>query len=299
MRLNGPDRASMPQAPGPEQDTLARNPVTGTQELPPARAMSRSWAMCFRPQAAAALRVFCFHHAGGGASSYRPWAGELPAWLELCAIQLPGREGRLREKPYRHLEDLVAVLAEVIEPLLDRPFAFFGHSLGAILAFEVARALQRKGSRSPVHLFVSGRRAPSRPDPDPAMSHLPEKAFVSEMRRRWDGIPAAVLSEPELLQLLLPTLRADIALVENYVYVPGSPLECPISCFGGTEDPSLRETDLGPWRLQTRGAFSQHMFPGGHFFIQTSREQVLAAVKHALQAGIDRPGTAREPDRFR
>jgi medium-chain acyl-[acyl-carrier-protein] hydrolase len=193
----------------------------------------------------------------------------------------------------------VAVLAEVIEPLLDRPFAFFGHSLGALLAFEVARALQRKGSRSPVHLFVSGRRAPSRPDPDPAMSHLPEKAFVSEMRRRWDGIPAAVLSEPELLQLLLPTLRADIALVENYVYVPGSPLECPISCFGGTEDPSLRETDLGPWRLQTRGAFSQHMFPGGHFFVQTSREQVLAAVKHALQAGIDRPGTAREPDRFR
>jgi medium-chain acyl-[acyl-carrier-protein] hydrolase len=131
------------------------------------------------------------------------------------------------------------------------------------------------------------------------MSHLPEKAFVSEMRRRWDGIPAAVLSEPELLQLLLPTLRADIALVENYVYVPGSPLECPISCFGGTEDPSLRETDLGPWRLQTRGAFSQHMFPGGHFFVQTSREQVLAAVKHVLQAGIDRPGTAREPDRFR
>src|SRR4029453_18366937 len=100
--LNGcPDRPSMPQAPGPEQDTLARNPVTGTQELSPARTMSRSWTMCFRPQAAAALRVFCFHHAGGGASSYRAWAGELPAWLELCAIQLPGREGRLREKPYR------------------------------------------------------------------------------------------------------------------------------------------------------------------------------------------------------
>jgi medium-chain acyl-[acyl-carrier-protein] hydrolase len=283
----------MPQAPGPEQDTLARNPLPATQEWPPAGAMSRSWVMRFRPQAAAALRVVCFHHAGGGASSYRPWAGALPAWLELCAIQLPGREGRFREKPYRHLEDLVAVLAEVIEPLLDRPFAFFGHSLGAILAFEVARALQRRGSRSPVHLFVSGRRAPSRPDPDPAMSHLPERAFVSEMRRRWDGIPAAVLSEPELLQLLLPTLRADIALVENYVYVPGSPLECPISCFGGTEDPSLRETDLEPWRLQTRDAFSQRMFPGGHFFIQNSRDQVLAAVKQDLHPVMSRIGPAR------
>jgi len=253
----------------------------------------RSWVIRFRPHPAATLRMFCFHHAGGGASAYRPWVAELPAGLELCAIQLPGREGRLREKPYQCLANLVPVVAGVIEPLLDRPFAFFGHSLGAALAFEVARELERNGGPSPAHLFVSGRRAPTRPDPDPGISHLSEEAFLAEVRRRWDGIPAVVLEEPELLQLLLPTLRADVALIESYAYVPGSPLECPISCFGGTDDSSTGETDLAPWRAQTRGTFSQRMFAGGHFFIQTSRDQVLAAVKQDLQPLMDRIGTER------
>ena len=113
------------------------------------------------------------------------------------------------------------------------------------------------------------------------------------MRRRWDGIPAAVLEEPELLQLLLPTLRADIALVESYAYAPGSPLACSISCFGGTDDPSTAEVDLAPWHAETCGSFSQRMFAGGHFFIQTSRDQVLAAMKQDLQPVMDRIGPAR------
>ena len=114
------------------------------------------------------------------------------------------------------------------------------------------------------------------------VSHLPEKAFIEEVRRRWNGIPAAVLEEPELLELLLPTLRADLAVVESYAYTPGRPLECPLSCFGGSEDPSIDEPDLAPWRDQTRGPFSLRMFPGTHFFVQTAREQVLAAVRHDL-----------------
>ena len=275
------------------EEGMASPLLTGAKSSLMDGGLLRSWVMRFQPHPAPTLRMFCFHHAGGGASAYRPWVGQLPAGLDLCAIQLPGREGRLREKPYQRLANLVPVVAGVIEPLLDRPFVFFGHSLGAALAFEVARELQQTGGPSPAHLFLSGRRAPTRPDPNPRISHLPEDAFLAEVRRRWDGIPAAVLAEPELLQLLLPTLRADIALVESYAYAPGSPLACSISCFGGTDDPSTAEVDLAPWHAETCGSFSQRMFAGGHFFIQTSRDQVLAAMKQDLQPVMDRIGPAR------
>jgi medium-chain acyl-[acyl-carrier-protein] hydrolase len=246
------------------------------------------WIMRFQPRPAPALRMFCFHHAGGGASGYRPWASALPAEVEICAVQLPGREGRLREQPYQRLSALVPVVSGVLEPLLDRPFVFFGHSLGALLAFEVARELARTGRPRPLHLYLSGRRAPTRPEPGPKLSHLPADALVAEVRRRWDGIPAMVLDEPELLQLLLPTLRADIALVETYAYVAGDALDCPISCFGGVDDPSLREADIAHWRDQTQAAFSHRMFPGGHFFVQSNREQVLTVVRDGLRTLLSR-----------
>jgi medium-chain acyl-[acyl-carrier-protein] hydrolase len=250
----------------------------------------RSWVMRFRPHPAPSVRLFCFHHAGGGASAYRTWMDCIPAGMELCAIQLPGREGRLGERAYQRLADVVPLVVEAIDPFLDLPFVFFGHSLGALLAFEVARELAATGRPAPAHLFLSGRRAPTQPDPEPPVSQLSPAALIAEVRRRWGGIPDAVLAEPELLQLLLPTLRTDLAAVETYTYVPGAPLECPISCFGGTDDPSSRQADLAPWRQQTRATFSQRMFPGGHFFVQSSRTEVLAAMKHDLKPVLDRAG---------
>jgi medium-chain acyl-[acyl-carrier-protein] hydrolase len=246
--------------------------------------------MRFRPNDGARARFLCFHHAGGGASAFRPWVGELSDKLDLCAVQLPGRESRLRETPFTRLEDMVPAVAHAIQPVLDRPFVFFGHSLGAMVAFEVARELARRGGPGPIHLFVSGRRGPTRPDRGPRLSHLIGDAFVEEVRKRWDGIPAPVLEEPELLELLLPTLRADLSVVESYEYVPGPALECAITALGGTEDPSAEATDLAAWRDHTRSAFSMRMFPGGHFFVQTARSEVLAAVRSDLASVIQRLG---------
>lgn len=258
-----------------------------------APAPASPWFMRFRPNPMAVLRLLCFHHAGGGASAYRPWVGEVPADVELCAVQLPGRETRLRERPFTRIAALVPLIADEIQPLLDRPFALFGHSLGALVAFEVARELGRRGGPAPAHLFVAGRRAPMRPDRWSRMSHLPQATFVEEVRRRWDGIPAAVLDEPELLELLLPTLRADIAAVESYVYAPGAALDCPISCLGGMEDSAAGAVDLAAWRDETRGAYSLRMFPGAHFFVQSARAQVLAAVHEDLRPLLDRAGGGR------
>jgi medium-chain acyl-[acyl-carrier-protein] hydrolase len=239
-----------------------------------------------QPVASPVLRLLCFHHAGGGAASYRPWLDAMPEGVELCAVQLPGRESRLREAPFTRLGELVPVLTDALRPALDRPVALFGHSLGALVAFEVARELARRGQPLPAHLFLSGRKAPGLP-PHERVSHLPTAELVAQVRRRWDGIPAAVLAEPELLALLLPTLRADLELVETHVHVPGPPLDCPISCFGGTTDPSASAADLAGWRAHTTKAFSVRMLPGSHFFVQAERPRVLAAVAEDLQPLLD------------
>ena len=248
------------------------------------------WLVRFRANPAATLRLICFHHAGGGASAYRPWLNELPAGIELCAVQLPGREARLREAPFTRLSDLVPVATEAIQPVLDLPFVLFGHSLGAMVAFEVARALAQRGGPQPARLVLSGRRAPTRPERGPRVSHLPTPEFLDEVQRRWDGIPAAVLEEPELLELLLPTLRADLSIVESYVHVPGPPLECPLSCFGGADDPSVDAADLAAWRDHTGSAFSLRMFPGSHFFVQTARAEVLAALWQDVRPLLEHAG---------
>jgi medium-chain acyl-[acyl-carrier-protein] hydrolase len=290
-----PRSAAKPAAASPEgrRGVLANDRPRGVTEglgrmvpdplRPSARtAAEGSWIVRFRPDEAAGVRLFCFHHAGGGASAYRPWVDRLPPDLELCAVQLPGREGRLRERPFQRMAEMIPVVTRAIEPLLDRPFVLFGHSLGGMLAFETARELVRSGAPAPAHLFVSGRRAPTSPERDPRVSLLPDERLIEEVRRRWDGIPAAVLEEPELLELLLPTLRADLTLVESYLYGPGSALDCPLSCFGGMADPSTSPVELARWRDHTSGPFSLRMFSGAHFFVQSAREQVLAAVQEDL-----------------
>jgi medium-chain acyl-[acyl-carrier-protein] hydrolase len=258
--------------------------------------VASSWILRFDPKPQADLRLFCFPYAGVGASCYRAWPALLPPEFELCAVQPPGREGRLREPPFRSIPELVEAAAAGLEPYFDRPFAFFGHSMGALVAFEVARLLRRGGRTGPCWLFASGRRGPRVPDREPPLQHLPDAEFVAEIQRRYGGIPDQVLQHRELLELLLPGLRADVAALDTYVYRPGEPLDCPVTAFGGMADKMTLAEDLDAWRAETRGAFELEMFPGGHFFIDEARprvvERVVATLRGVLAASS---GTGSDP----
>ena len=241
-----------------------------------------TWFHCRRPSPNARLRLLCFPYAGGGVSVFRAWPDGLPADLEVWAIQLPARDGRLRERAPEAVQTVAAAAADGLMPLLDTPFACFGHSMGALIAFEFARELRRRGAASPMHLFASARRAPQLPRADVPLHTLPDDLFLEQLRQRYNGIPAAILAEPELLKLFLPMLRADFKMIETYQYAAEAPLDCPVTAFGGDQDALATPDDLAAWRAQTRGTFKQQMFAGGHFYLQAALPQLLAAVVLAL-----------------
>lgn len=246
-----------------------------------------SWVTCPKPNPQVRLRLFCFPYAGGGASIFRTWSDDLPAQIEVCPVQLPGRERRLKEPSFTRLSPLLQKLAQVLHPYLNIPFAFFGHSMGALISFALAHQLRRQYSLDPVQLLVSGHRAPQIPDPDPPIHQLPESEFVEELRRL-NGTPDSVLQNAELMQLVLPVLRADFALLETYVYSTEAPLDCPISAFGGLQDGEVSYDDLAAWREQTNSSFTLSMFPGNHFFLQSARSLILSAVSQDLTRHLHR-----------
>lgn len=213
---------------------------------------------------------------------FRLWPNSLPPTVEVCAVELPGRGARLSESPFTRLSPLVQAIAQALLPHLDKPFAFFGHSMGGLVSFELARLLRREYDISPVHLFVSGRRAPQVPNPNPPIHALSEPEFLEELRRL-NGTPKAVLENTELMQLLLPILRADFAVIETYVYAPGPTLECPITAFGGLQDREVSCDDLQAWREQTSASFSLQMLPGNHFFIQSAQPLLLRFLSRELR----------------
>jgi medium-chain acyl-[acyl-carrier-protein] hydrolase len=242
---------------------------------------SEAWITRSRSRPLARLRLFCFPYAGGGASIFRSWAERLPDAVEVCPVQLPGREGRLGEAPFTRLAPLIQTLALVLQPYLDMPFAFFGHSMGALVSFELARLLQKQASQSPQYLLVSAYGAPQLPGTAPSIYHLPDAAFLEEIRRL-EGTPEQILQNPELMQLLMPTLRADFELCGTYNYMHGEPLDCPISAFGGIQDAAISRKELEAWRAQTRRAFQLRMFFGNHFFIHSAQQSLLQAITQDL-----------------
>ncbi|MGD0207572.1 MAG: alpha/beta fold hydrolase [Verrucomicrobiota bacterium] len=241
-----------------------------------------SWIVFRKPNPQARLRLFCFPYAGTSASIFRTWPDGLPAEVEVCPVQFPGRGTRLTETPFTQLSPLVQTLAQALVPLLDKPFAFFGHSLGALVGFELARQLRRHSGVQPVRLFVSAARAPQIPHRDRPIHALPEGEFLAELRRL-NGIPGKVLEEVELMQIMLPVLRADFAVYETYVYPTEPSLHCPISTFGGLQDQRVSRGDLEAWRNQTNGSFSLRMFPGDHFFWNTTQPLLLQALSQELR----------------
>jgi medium-chain acyl-[acyl-carrier-protein] hydrolase len=224
------------------------------------------WIACPRPRARARVRLFCFPFAGGGTVIYHAWPDYLPEWIEVWAVRLPGRENRIAEPLRGRISDVIPELAEGLFPLLTSPFAFFGHSLGALLGFETARYLKKNDRPEPCHLFVSGRIAPQIPHESRNMHRLSDPEFIQELRRL-KGTPEAVLNNPELMEIFLPILRADFEMEETYIYPPAPPLDCPISAFGGLADSLADEENLRSWKDQTRSRFGIHMMAGGHFFI--------------------------------
>ncbi len=244
---------------------------------------ANAWLVIPKPNAQARARLFCFPYAGGGAFEYRAWSPHVPHDLELCAAQLPGRETRLKEAPFTRLLDLTKTLAEVIAPYLDKPFAFFGHSLGAFIGFELARQLRWQNLPQPAHLFVSGSRAPQLPNPEKPMCHLPDHEFVDEIVRRYDSIPQEAREHAELMAMALPALRADFTMNETYEHAEEPPLSCPITCFGGVDDHSAPREHLEAWRAQTRSEFTLRTFPGGHFFIKPERAALAQIIAKAFE----------------
>ncbi len=247
------------------------------------------WLKIFRPRPGATLRLFCFPYAGGGASVYRLWPDDLPDWVEVCAVQLPGRESRWREEPFLLMEPLADAATAALVPRLDRPFAFFGHSMGGALAFEVTRRLAARvsgngfgPSRLPLHLFVSGRPAPGvRDDKDP-IHELPREEFI-EAIRGYSGTPEEVLQNRELMELVEPLLRADFAVSETYrPETEREPFDIAITALGGVGDEDVSEEHLEAWRNETRGPFRMQMFDGGHFFLTERHAEVLATVRREL-----------------
>jgi medium-chain acyl-[acyl-carrier-protein] hydrolase len=226
--------------------------------------------------------VFCFPHAGGGASQFRTWSKQWPSWVTLYPVELPGREHRLSDRAFRHLAPLVAALVHALAPYVHRPFVFYGHSMGALIAFELARLLQATAGVQPSHLFVSACQAPHRPLRRPPIHTLPDAAFIREMRRI-NGTPAEILDCSELMDLMLPTLRADFTLCETYVYRPGPPLRCPISAFGGVDDSLVPREDLLAWQEHTQGSFAVRFMAGGHFFPHQEGDALLNAMLSDLR----------------
>lgn len=235
------------------------------------------------------MRLFCLPYAGGGASIYRAWPGLLPISVEVVPVHLPGRETRINEQPFTRLVPLVETLSSVLTPHLDKPFAIFGHSMGALIAFELARQLRRENKPQPVHLFVSGRDAPQLAKAGHQTYKLPEPEFVEEVKRL-NGTPKEVLEHQELKKLVLPSLRGDFEVVQTYTYTTEPKLDCSISAFGGLQDRSATMFHLEGWREHTSSSFSLDMLPGDHFFLRTSQHFLLDILSHKLNQLV---GTAQ------
>lgn len=240
-----------------------------------------SWVTFPKPNPQANLRLFCFPYAGGNAMSFRRWENSLPNTIEVCPLELPGRGTRIMEEPLTDFSQLIFAITEAIVSYLDKPFAFFGHSMGSIVSFEVARLLQKYYVLSPVHLFISGRGAPQIPLEIKPIHTLPQHEFIEELRRM-NGTPQEVLDNAELMELLLPMLRADFKLIENYTYTSAQPIPCPITAFGGKQDYKVSCDRLQAWQEQTTAKFAMQMFPGDHFFLHSAQKLLLQTLAQKL-----------------
>ena len=238
-----------------------------------------AWIRRFRPVPAAATRLICLPHAGGSATYYLPVARGLPVSVDVLAIQYPGRQDRRQEPGIDDIERLADLVTAEIRPWCDRPVALFGHSMGAMIAYEVARRLERDGI-DPVTLFASGRRAPSRHRTS-HVHRLDDRGLKAELVRL-SGTGTALLDDADMLSMILPAFRSDYRAVESYRHRPGPPLRCPVVSLVGDEDSEVEVEEAAAWREHTTGGFELRVFPGGHFYLNTHAAAVLDLIAGRL-----------------
>lgn len=236
------------------------------------------WLRVVKNNPFATLRMFCFSYSGAGANAYREWAGAPFEHVEIAAVQLPGRETRMREAAFTDVRPLVATLVRELAPYLKgKPFLFFGHSMGALVSYELTLELRRQGLPLPRALFLSGRRGPDAvAESRDRMLHLLDDADLIEELRAMNGTDEGVIAHPELLDLLLPIFRADFSVCENWRHRDEAPLSVPIHAFGGVDDPGVTREHLELWSRETDAASTLDLFEGDHFFLNQSRERLLA-----------------------
>jgi medium-chain acyl-[acyl-carrier-protein] hydrolase len=221
------------------------------------------------------LRLFCFPYAGGSSEVYRSWQRWFPEGVDVCLVHIPGRGKRMSEPAFTQIVPLANAVVERIAQDINVPYALYGHSMGATIAFEVARELSRRRYAAPKHLFVSGNRAPQWPRTEPKTFDLPHDEFVAALKRL-NGTPTEILDNPELMELFIGLLRADFEAVETYECHSGERLSCPITVYGGLDDKSVPRESYRPWQEQTTGPCKVTMVSGDHFFIRDPRPDFKA-----------------------
>lgn len=226
--------------------------------------------------------MMCFTYAGGSTGTYRGWEDELPA--NVRPIILPGRDSRLDEQPYTRLAPLIADLTDQVGPQVTPETVFFGHSMGALVAFEFTRELRRRGMALPRKLLLSAFRAPHLESDRRPIYGWPDDVLQAVLRR--EGVPAATLSNPQIMAALLPTLRADLELCDTYEFVDDEPLDIPLAVYGGSDDVRVVPSALSEWDRHTTQGATFHTVNGPHLFVNVSRDELLAAVKHDLKATV-------------
>ena len=239
---------------------------------------SEAWVLRQPARPRASMRLLCIPHAGGNAWMFRQWACRMPEEIEVCGVQLPGHVGRFNEAPSTHFATLLARLGDGLRPEMEMPVALFGHSLGALLAFELARQMRQRSGAEPLHLFVSGHNAPHVPDDLEDVAGLDDDALVARLRDL-GCTPEAVLQDRETMQLMLPILRADFAVYSSYAYRDGQPLGCPITVFHGLADPQTNRAGIEGWRRHTTGPCRVQPFPGDHFFAVAQEAIVVQTIR--------------------
>ncbi len=239
--------------------------------------VSNKWIVTPIPRPQAKMILYCLPFAGGSSNSFRPWASVLPPAVELRAVELPGHGMRLTETLLRRLEDLLPALSEAVAASAEKPFAIFGHSMGALLGYELVLRLEETFRKFPEHVFLSGHGAPTLPEREEPIHQLPKPQFLQKIRQ-YNGTPHEVLENGELMELMEPILRADFEVCETYQPREIRPMHVPLTVLGGINDPGAPRKDLEAWKDFTTASFNVRMFPGDHFYLLQHRMTLIQAI---------------------